>query len=68
MFIIGKEKSFLSVHTARVLLHTTTTSTTSAEYHIAAVHSLVLLMMGIIVPETCCDKRSIINMCLVKSC
>jgi hypothetical protein len=33
-----------------------------------AVHSLVLLMMGIIVPETCWDKRSIINICLVAPC
>jgi len=34
----------------------------------AVVHSLVLLMMGILVPETCWDRSLIINMELVASC
>ena len=34
----------------------------------AAVHTLVLLMMGIMVPETCWDKSLIINIRLVASC
>jgi len=34
----------------------------------AAVHSLVLLMMGIMMPETCWDKSLIINIRLVASC
>ena len=34
----------------------------------AAVHTLVLLMMGIMMPETCCDKSLIINIRLVASC
>ena len=34
----------------------------------AAVHTLVLLMMGIMMPETCWDKSLIINIVLVASC
>ena len=34
----------------------------------AAVHTLVLLMMGIMMPETCWDKSLIINIRLVASC
>ena len=34
----------------------------------AAVHTLVLLMMGIMVPETCWDKSLIINIRLVATC
>ena len=34
----------------------------------AAVHTLVLLMMGIMMPETCWDKSLIINIKLVASC
>ena len=34
----------------------------------AAVHTLVLLMMGIMMPETCWDKSLIINVRLVASC
>ena len=34
----------------------------------AAVHTLVLLMMGIMMPETCWDKCLIINIRLVASC
>ena len=33
----------------------------------AAVHTLVLLMMGIMMPETCCDKSLIINIRLIAS-
>jgi len=34
----------------------------------AAVHGLILLMMGIMMPETCRDKSLIINIELVASC
>ena len=34
----------------------------------AAVHTLVLLMMGIMMPKTCWDKSLIINIRLVASC
>ena len=34
----------------------------------AAVHTRVLLMMGIMMPEICCDKSLIINIRLVASC
>ena len=34
----------------------------------AAVHTLVVLMMGIMMPETCWDKSLIINIRLVASC
>jgi len=34
----------------------------------AAVHSLVLLMMGLMMPETCWDRSLIINIGLVASC
>ena len=34
----------------------------------AAVHTLVLLMIGIMIPETCWDKSMIINIRLVASC
>ena len=34
----------------------------------AAVHTLVLLMMGIMMPETCWDKSLIINIRLVATC
>ena len=34
----------------------------------AAVHTLVLLMIGIMMPETCWDKSLIINIRLVASC
>ena len=34
----------------------------------AAVHTLVLLMMGIMMPETCWNKSLIINIRLVESC
>ena len=47
-------------------LHTTTASTTRTPY--AVTHGLVLLMMGIIMPETCWDRSLIINIGLVASC
>ena len=34
----------------------------------AAVHTFVLLMMGVMMHETCCDKSLIINIRLVASC
>ena len=34
----------------------------------AAVHTLVLLMMGVMMPETCWDKSLIMNIRLVASC
>ena len=52
-------------------LHTTTANQSqhnqcSTPY--AAVHGLVLLMMGIMMPETCWDRSLIINVGLVVSC
>ena len=47
-------------------LHTTTAITTRRPY--AEVHTLVLLMMSIMLPETCWDKSFIINIRLVESC
>ena len=38
------------------------------EHHTRQWHSLVLLMMGIMMPETCWDKSLIINIRLVTSC
>jgi len=34
----------------------------------AVIHGLVLLMMGIMIPETCSDRSLIINIGLVASC
>ena len=51
-------------------LHTTTASTTSQQCRTphAVVHGLVLLMMSIMIPETCWDRSWIINIRLVASC
>ena len=52
-------------------LHTTTTNHSQHNQcrtpH-AVVHGLVLLMMGIMMPETCGDRSLIINIGLVASC
>ena len=48
-------------------LHTTTVIITSAEHHMRQC-TLVLLMMGIMMPETCWDKSLIISIRLVPSC
>ena len=47
-------------------LYTTTASTTTTPYIV--VHGLVLLKMGILMPETCWDRSLIISIGLVASC
>jgi len=52
-------------------LHTTTANHSQhnqCRTSYAVVHGLVLLMMGIMMPETCCDRCLIINIELVASC
>jgi len=48
-------------------LHTTTAITNQCRTPYAVVHGLVLLMMGIMMPETCWDRSLIINIELVAS-
>jgi len=55
--------NFHTVHTARV-----PAPRNQCRTPYAAVHSLVLLKMGIMMPETCCDRSLIINIRLVASC
>ena len=49
-------------------LHTTTVNHNQCRTPYAVVHGLVLLMMGIMMPETCWDRSLIINIRLVASC
>ena len=49
-------------------LHTTISQHNQCRTPYAAVHTLVLLMMGIMIPETCWDRSLIINIRLVASC
>ena len=56
------------VHTARVPAPHNHTHHNQCRTPYAAVHTLVLLMMGIMMPEICLDKSLIINIRLVSSC
>ena len=56
-----------TVHTARVPAPHNHCHHNQCRTPCAAVHTLVLLMMGIIMPETCWDKSLIINIRLVAS-
>ena len=58
----------VKVHTARVPAPHNHSHHNQCRTPFAAVHTLVLLMMGIMVPETCWDKSVIINIRLVASC
>ena len=57
-----------TVHTARVPAPHNHSHHNQCRTTYAAVHTLVLLMMGIMMPETCWDKSLIINIRLVASC
>ena len=73
---LGRELSALwkcrtvtfTVHTARVPAPHNHSHHNQFKTSYEAVHTLVLLMMDIIMPETCCDKSLIINTRLVASC
>jgi len=60
--------NFHTVHTARVPDPHNHSQHDQCRTAYAAVHSLVLLKMGIMMPETCCDRSLIINIRLVGSC
>ena len=57
-----------TVHTARVPAPHNHSQHNQCRTPYAAVHTLVLLMMGIMMPETCGDRSLIINIRLVASC
>ena len=57
-----------TVHTARVPATHNHSQHSQCRTPYAAAHTLVLLMMGIMMPETCWDKSLIINIRLVASC
>ena len=69
---------FLSLHLSRKVTFTVHTARVPAPHNhshhnqcrtpYAAVHNLFLLMVGIMIPETCWDKSLIINIRLVASC
>ena len=56
------------VHTARVPAPHNHSHHNQCRTPYAAVHTLFLLMMGIMMPETCWDRSLIINIRLVASC
>ena len=57
-----------TVHTARVPAPHNHSHHNQFRTPYVAVHTLVLLMMGVIMPETCWDKSLILNIRLVASC
>ena len=57
-----------TVHTARVPAPQNHSHHNQCRTPYAAVHTLVLLMMGIMMPETCWDKSLIINIRFVATC
>ena len=57
-----------TVHTARVPAPHNHIHHNQCRTPYAAVHTLVLVVMGIMMPETCWDKSLIINIRLVASC
>ena len=67
MPIISRTVTF-TVHAARVPAPHNHSHDNQCRTTYAAVHTLVLLMMGIMMPETCWDKSLIINNRLVVSC
>ena len=58
----------LTVHTARVPAPHNHSHHKQCRTPYAAVHTLVLLMMGIMMHETCWDRSLVINIRLVASC
>ena len=67
MFRLSRSVTF-TVHTARVPAPQNHSHHNQCRTPNAAADTLVLLMMGIIMPETCRDKSLIINIRLVASC
>ena len=61
-------KVTFTVHTARILAPHNHRQHKQCRTPYAAVHTLVLLVMGIMMPETCCDRSLILNIRLVASC
>ena len=57
-----------TVHTARVPAPHNHSQHNQCRIPYAGVHTLVLLMMGVMTPETCWDRSSIINIKSVASC
>ena len=57
-----------TVHTARVPAPHNHSQHNQCKTPYAAVHNLVLLMVGIMMPETCWDKSLMLNIRLVASC
>ena len=66
-FLLSRTVTF-TVHTARVPVPHNHSQHYQCRTPHAAVHTLVLLMMGIMMPETCWDRSLIINIRLVASC
>ena len=64
---LGRAVTF-TVHTARVPAPHNHSQHSQCRTPYAAVHTLVLLMMGIMMPETCWDRSLIINIRLVETC
>jgi hypothetical protein len=65
MFIIKLLSQHCTVHTARAPAPHNHSHHNRCRTPYAAVHTLVLRMMGIMMPETCWDKSLIINIRLV---
>jgi len=60
--------NFHTVHTARIPAPHNHSQHNQCRTPYVVVHSLVLLKMGIMMPETCWDRSLIINIRLVASC
>jgi len=63
-----KFTNFHTVHTARVPAPHNHSQHNQCRTPYAVVHGLVLLMMGIMMPETCWERSLIINIGLVAAC
>ena len=68
MAVVVRSWDASCVHTARVPAPHNHSHHNQCRTPYAAVHTLVLLMMGIMMPVTCWDKSLIINIRLVASC
>ena len=68
LWLCGAGTVTFTVHTARVPAPHNHSHHNQCRTPYAAVHTLVLLMMGIMMPETCWDKGLIINVRFVASC
>jgi hypothetical protein len=68
LWLCGAVCTVFTVHTACVPAPHNHSHHNQCRTPYAAVHTLVLLMIGIMMPETCWDKSLIINIRLVASC